>query len=251
MKDWLDGRLAPRLLLLAALAAAAILGYRLWGGTGQEPLMTAGVRPVNDAVASALQQDRSPAGGTANTGQGAGGPGTGEEAAAAGGVQGADGAAGASAASAADRPEASGAPAASPGADAAGAGSGTPGPGAAAGSAPAPGGAPAGGAGGTQAQAAGDAGVGGTQAKAAGDAAAKPAAPAARAPAGKQIDLNTATLAQLMTLKGIGESKARAILDYRKQAGAFRSAEELMNVKGIGQKTFDTLKDKITVTSPR
>jgi competence protein ComEA len=60
-----------------------------------------------------------------------------------------------------------------------------------------------------------------------------------------KINLNTATLEQLDSLSGIGPSKARAIIDYRNSQGGFKSIEELMNVKGIGQATFDKIKDQI------
>lgn len=62
------------------------------------------------------------------------------------------------------------------------------------------------------------------------------------------VDLNTATQAKLMDLPGIGESKAKAIIDYRQKNGGFQSIEEIMKVKGIGQKTFDTFKDRISVS---
>ena len=50
-----------------------------------------------------------------------------------------------------------------------------------------------------------------------------------------------------MTLKGIGEKKALAVIAYREEHGGFESTEELMKVKGIGEKTFAGLKDKVTV----
>ncbi|MGI6224983.1 MAG: helix-hairpin-helix domain-containing protein [Peptococcales bacterium] len=62
-----------------------------------------------------------------------------------------------------------------------------------------------------------------------------------------KININTATLDQLDTLSGIGPSKAQAIIDYRNSQGRFKSIEELMNVKGIGQATFDKIKNKITI----
>lgn len=71
-------------------------------------------------------------------------------------------------------------------------------------------------------------------------------APAAPAVESGMIDLNAATEAELTTLPGVGPAKAKAIVEYR-QTTPFRSVEELMNVRGIGESTFDTLKDKITV----
>jgi comEA protein len=61
------------------------------------------------------------------------------------------------------------------------------------------------------------------------------------------LDLNTATLEQLDKLPGIGESKAKAILEYRMKKGRFKRVEELMDVKGIGDKMFEKLKGFIYV----
>ena len=61
------------------------------------------------------------------------------------------------------------------------------------------------------------------------------------------INLNTATLEELMELPGIGQVKAQAIIDYRVEHEGFRYNEELMGVKGIGAKTYEKLADKIEV----
>lgn len=61
------------------------------------------------------------------------------------------------------------------------------------------------------------------------------------------IDLNTATLEELQTLPGIGETRAKDILQYRDVHGGFTSIEELLEVKGIGPATFEDLKDLVTV----
>ena len=61
-----------------------------------------------------------------------------------------------------------------------------------------------------------------------------------------KISLNNATLEELMTLKGIGESKAKAIIAYRDTVGAFKSIEELKNVDGIGDTLFEQIKENIT-----
>lgn len=54
------------------------------------------------------------------------------------------------------------------------------------------------------------------------------------------VNINTASADQLaMSLKGVGESKAQAIVDYRTQHGAFKSADELVQVKGIGERTVE------------
>ena len=60
-------------------------------------------------------------------------------------------------------------------------------------------------------------------------------------------NLNTATKEELVALPGIGPAKAQAILDYRNAHGAFKSIEELKDVKGIGAKRFEKLKSELTV----
>jgi len=65
--------------------------------------------------------------------------------------------------------------------------------------------------------------------------------------AGEKINLNTATLGELTKLKRIGPAYAQRIIDYREKYGPFEKIEDLMKVKGIGQKTFDANKDMITV----
>jgi competence protein ComEA len=61
------------------------------------------------------------------------------------------------------------------------------------------------------------------------------------------VDINTASLQDLMTLPGIGETRAQDILTYRQQNGGFTQIEELMNINGIGQSTFEKLKIYITI----
>ena len=63
----------------------------------------------------------------------------------------------------------------------------------------------------------------------------------------KRININTATVKQLAELPRIGEKIALRIVNFRKQNGKFKRIEELMKVKGIGEKLFDKLKDRITV----
>ena len=61
------------------------------------------------------------------------------------------------------------------------------------------------------------------------------------------VNLNTADIAALMTLPGIGESRAKAIISYREQHGAFAKIEDIMKISGIKQAAFSKIKDKITV----
>ena len=68
--------------------------------------------------------------------------------------------------------------------------------------------------------------------------------PTATAP----VNLNTATQAQLESLPGVGAKAAERILEYRKQNGNFKKIEDLMNVKGIGEKSFLKLKPLLTVS---
>lgn len=76
------------------------------------------------------------------------------------------------------------------------------------------------------------------------------AAPPVQAPAPAKglIDINTASASRLDELPGIGPGKAKAIVEHRQEKGPFRTPEELKNVKGIGQKTYDGLKDRITAS---
>lgn len=62
-----------------------------------------------------------------------------------------------------------------------------------------------------------------------------------------KININKASQEELMTLPGIGPSKASAIIEYREQNGAFQNIEEIKNISGIGEKTFEKLKDHIRV----
>lgn len=63
---------------------------------------------------------------------------------------------------------------------------------------------------------------------------------------GEKINLNTASLAKLMQLPGIGEKTAQKILDYR-QDKPFTSIDDIMNVKGIGPKKFEKMKDFLII----
>ena len=65
-------------------------------------------------------------------------------------------------------------------------------------------------------------------------------------PSGK-ININTADSASLQTLNGIGPATAQKIIDYRESNGRFSSVEDIKNVSGIGDKTYEKLKDSITI----
>jgi len=64
-----------------------------------------------------------------------------------------------------------------------------------------------------------------------------------------KVDLNVATIDQLDELPGIGPTTAQRIIDYREENGAFKRIEDLMDVKGIGEKKFLKLKELIAVQS--
>ena len=62
-----------------------------------------------------------------------------------------------------------------------------------------------------------------------------------------KIDLNKATVQELVKLKGIGKKFAERIIEYREENGRFAKIEDIMKVKGIGQKKFEAIKDLISV----
>ncbi|MBL1142060.1 MAG: ComEA family DNA-binding protein [Proteobacteria bacterium] len=65
----------------------------------------------------------------------------------------------------------------------------------------------------------------------------------------ESININTANKETLMSvIKGVGETKAEAIIAYRKENGDFKSVDELVNVKGIGQGTIDKHKEQLSVS---
>ncbi len=64
------------------------------------------------------------------------------------------------------------------------------------------------------------------------------------------LDINRATAAELERLPGIGPTLARRIVEWRETRGPFRSVEDLLQVPGIGPKTLEGIRDKITVTPP-
>ena len=60
-----------------------------------------------------------------------------------------------------------------------------------------------------------------------------------------KVNINTATVEELKTLKGVGEKKAEAIIEYRKKNGSFKTKEDLMTVRGIGKKLFESFEERI------
>ena len=62
-----------------------------------------------------------------------------------------------------------------------------------------------------------------------------------------KVNINTATEKELAKLPGIGMGIAKRIVEYRKAYGGFKSIDELKKVKGIGDKKFEKIKDKVTV----
>jgi len=76
--------------------------------------------------------------------------------------------------------------------------------------------------------------------------AAAPQASVKRAPTGV-VNINTASAAELDTLPGIGAKTAARIVEYRQKNGPFKKVEELMNVRGVGEKNFLKLKAQLSV----
>lgn len=61
------------------------------------------------------------------------------------------------------------------------------------------------------------------------------------------VNINSASQAELESIKGVGPAKAKAIIDYRAKNGAFKSVDDLSNVKGFGRKSVDSLRKDVTV----
>ena len=64
-----------------------------------------------------------------------------------------------------------------------------------------------------------------------------------------KVNINDASVSELESLKGIGKTKATAIVEYRDANGKFKSIEELTNVKGIGKGVFEKIKDEVEVSA--
>jgi competence protein ComEA len=79
--------------------------------------------------------------------------------------------------------------------------------------------------------------------------AAKP--PAAAAASTEVVNLNSATAAQIAALPGIGPKTADLIVQYRTKNGPFKKIEEIMNVRGVGEKSFLKIKDRLSVAAQK
>ncbi len=62
-----------------------------------------------------------------------------------------------------------------------------------------------------------------------------------------KLNINTATVEELMSLKGIGEKKAESIVKHREEVGSFAAIDDLKGVKGIGDKLFNKIRDHIAI----
>jgi competence protein ComEA len=91
----------------------------------------------------------------------------------------------------------------------------------------------------------------GASAPAAADSPQQPPAAAAKASDAVPLNINTATAAQLEKLPGIGPRTAARIIEYRQKNGGFKKVEELMNVRGLAEKSFLRLKSQVTVAPPK
>lgn len=63
----------------------------------------------------------------------------------------------------------------------------------------------------------------------------------------ERVNINTASMGELATLKGVGAKTAQAIVDYRESVGRFESVDDLTRVKGIGEKTLEKNRHRLTV----
>ena len=72
---------------------------------------------------------------------------------------------------------------------------------------------------------------------------------AQKKPPAQQINLNTATIAELESLPGVGANTAKSIIDFRKHSGPFQRVEDLLAIKGISKTKFEKLRPYVTVAS--
>jgi competence protein ComEA len=68
-----------------------------------------------------------------------------------------------------------------------------------------------------------------------------------KAASAEKVNLNTATAEQLQTLPGIGPALAKTIIEHRSKNGKFNKIEEILNIKGMGEKKFQKIKDRLVV----
>jgi len=80
---------------------------------------------------------------------------------------------------------------------------------------------------------------------------AKPSGSSAQTPSTTIVNINSASVTDLQTLPGIGAKTAELIVEYRQKNGPFKKVEELMNIRGIGEKNFLKLKPQVTVAPLR
>lgn len=78
-----------------------------------------------------------------------------------------------------------------------------------------------------------------------------PAPSSAKPPVTGTININTASATDLQRLPGIGAKTATRVIEYRQKNGPFKKVEELMNVRGVGEKNFLKLKNQISVGAPK
>ena len=67
----------------------------------------------------------------------------------------------------------------------------------------------------------------------------------------ESVNLNSASAAQIAALPGIGQKTAELIVQYRQKNGPFKKIEEIMNVRGVGEKSFLRIKDRLTVAAAK
>ena len=75
--------------------------------------------------------------------------------------------------------------------------------------------------------------------------------PAAAAASTEVVNLNSATAAQIAALPGIGPKTADLVVQYRTKNGPFKKIEEIMNVRGVGEKSFLKIKDRLSVAASK